>query len=112
MNFQEADLHYQRLQGMVQSGTLSYDQFQSEVQKIQVMDAYSRIWMKQIGSGQWFVLTNNQWMAAIPPGYENNYPPEDEIQLQEPVRKKTRWVLPLVIAIFVRDGIINSIGNE
>ncbi len=102
MNFLEADQRYQWYFDLYQSGKITIEQLQAEVAKIQVVDSAGRTWMKQAGSGQWFVFVNNQWIAANPQPPENAVQqPTPPVQTDLPPKKRSAWLIPVLIGIVV-----------
>ena len=89
MNFQEADYQYQWYLGLFQSGQINEEQFRQEVEKIRVIDEQGYTWMKQVGSGQWFVWQENQWQ----PGVGRM---EDASVKQH---RRAGWLIPVVVAV-------------
>ena len=67
MNVEELENRYSQLKSQLDAGTISLQQFQNEVNKLQFQDAEGRHWMIGAQTGQWYRLDGVNWVPAKPP---------------------------------------------
>ncbi len=67
MTFQQAQQRYQQLREQYQSGQLSGEQFEVEVNKIRIRDSEGRTWSLGVESGEWYVYQGAAWVRGTPP---------------------------------------------
>lgn len=65
--FRQAEASIRALRQQYQQGTLTRDQFQSELRRLMVLDENSVWWMMGVESDRWYRHDNGQWVPATPP---------------------------------------------
>jgi TolB protein len=66
MTVEEIEYRYQQLRGQFNSGALSAEQFQAEVERLQFQDTQGRYWMIGSRSGRWYYHDGGRWVQAEP----------------------------------------------
>lgn len=67
MDFLQAEAQFQQLDAQYKAGQISYDQYRAALVQLQVTDASGGQWQIQELTGQWYTLSNGQWIAASRP---------------------------------------------
>ena len=65
-SIQELEKRFQELRRQFQSGTLSAEQFQAEVERLQFRDVLGRYWMIGSRSGRWYYYDGARWVPGQP----------------------------------------------
>lgn len=67
MDFLQAEAQFRQLDAQYKAGQISYDQYKAALFQLQVIDASGNQWQLQELTGQWYTLSNGQWIAAQRP---------------------------------------------
>ena len=65
--FRQAETNIRALRQQYQQGSLTRDQFQSELRRLMVLDENNVWWMMGVESDRWYRHENGQWVPATPP---------------------------------------------
>jgi hypothetical protein len=76
MDFAQTQRRFAELDGAYRQGHLDAAAYASAVGRLRVTDAAGQVWQIQAHSGQWHVLRQGQWVAAVPPAYLPGYAPD------------------------------------
>ncbi len=74
MDFLQAEAQFRQLDAQYKAGQISYDQYRQALIQLQVTDSSGKQWQIQELTGQWYVLSNGQWMPSQPPVQTVNPP--------------------------------------
>lgn len=76
MNFNQVEAEYDRLKGQFEAGTLTEEQFKSQLQDLMLQDDAGEWWVIGYETGQWYRHDGTGWVRADPPGHiEADMPP-------------------------------------
>lgn len=67
MDFLQAEAQFRQLDAQYKAGQISYDQYRTALVQLQVIDPSGNQWQMQELTGQWYTLSNGQWIAAQRP---------------------------------------------
>ncbi len=67
MDFLQAEAQFRQLDAQYKAGQISYDQYRAALVQLQVTDDSGGQWQIQELTGQWYTLSNGQWVAAQRP---------------------------------------------
>jgi hypothetical protein len=92
--YQKAEAEYFRLRSLLSAGTLSPEQFDSLVMRLQVRDNQGTLWTLDKNTGRW--VSNKQ--PAPPSQYQS--PPQQQAQSQsQPIPPQPQYIQPLVVQV-------------
>lgn len=74
MEFDEVESKYYELKGRLEAGTLTPEEFQARVGRLQVQDAKGHYWTIDAGSGGWLWYDGAKWVPAQPSGRVSDRP--------------------------------------
>jgi Short C-terminal domain len=72
VDFQEADRRYADLKRQRDAGTISEEEFETQRQRLMVLDGEGRWWAKSRDTGEWRYHDGSAWVQGSPPGYEED----------------------------------------
>lgn len=106
MDFREADLRYSNLKQRYDDGSLSAEEFDTQLEQIMGQDGEGRWWAKSRETGEWHYYddVSDTWARGIPPNYQQvdydeRYEPgvrsvrsqRQPAPVGEPVTAEPRW---------------------
>jgi len=72
MDFHEVDSRYTELKRQHDSGTLSTEEFDAQLEQLTVQDDQGRWWTKSRETGEWQHREGDAWIQGTPPGYRSS----------------------------------------
>ncbi|MDX6380102.1 MAG: adenine/guanine/hypoxanthine permease [Rubrobacteraceae bacterium] len=79
MDFHEVDRRYAELKRQHDSGTLSTEEFEAQLEQLMVRDEQGRRWTKSRETGGWHYQDGETWVQGTPPSYQSSpQPPPGE----------------------------------
>ncbi|MDQ3965676.1 MAG: hypothetical protein M3246_04365, partial [Actinomycetota bacterium] len=70
VNFQEADRRYAELKRQLDAGTISTEEFDTQLRQLMVQDEEGRWWAKSRKTGEWNYHDGSAWVRGTPPSYQ------------------------------------------
>jgi hypothetical protein len=70
VNFHEADRRYAELKRQLDAGTISPEEFDTQLRQLMVQDQEGRWWAKSRKTGEWNYHDGSAWVRGTPPGYQ------------------------------------------
>lgn len=67
MNFQQATQQFLRLEGQLQAGRITLEQYRAALLSLRVLDGRGILWQMQERTGAWYYYWQGQWIAGTPP---------------------------------------------
>jgi hypothetical protein len=74
LDFQEADRRYAELTRQRDAGSISYEEFDMQRQRLMVRDVEGRWWAKLGESGEWHYREGSTWIQGAPPSNQEVIP--------------------------------------
>lgn len=84
MDFREADRHHAKLARQRDTGSISDEEFNSQLEQLMVQDDEGRWWAKVGDSGQWHYHDSDDWVQGTPPAYGGAEPATGSSAAQTP----------------------------
>ena len=78
MDFKEAGERFDELQGRLDAGAITQEEFKAQLEGLKVQDSQGRYWMIGVQSGKWYFYDGTRWIRAEPPGEAGEAPPSEE----------------------------------
>jgi hypothetical protein len=67
MSIDQLERRFRQLKAQLQSGTISQEQYENEVQRLQYRDSRGLYWTVGAQTGQWYVYDGTAWVPRLPP---------------------------------------------
>lgn len=100
MDFNQANELYRELQSRHDSGQLSPQDFEAQVNELTITDARGRQWMIGVKTGKWYVLEGAHWVQASPPGSAPE-PAPPPIAPPESGKRTLRLIVGIAVAALI-----------
>jgi hypothetical protein len=85
MDFQEADRRYVDIKRSYESGGLTQEELDEQLEQLMVQDEEGRRWAKSRSAGEWYYHDGTTWVKRTPPGYQAPQDtPENQPEIQQP----------------------------
>lgn len=109
-DFREADRRYADLERQRDAGGIGEEEFETQRQRLMVLDGEGRWWSKSPEGGEWHYHDGNAWVRGTPPVYREAAPEPiaGPAQAPSPARRRRRvwpWLLAVVIVLVGLAGI-------
>lgn len=69
MDFSQVEAEYERLRGQFEAGTLTEEEFKSQLHDLMFQDEQEQWWIIGYETGQWYRHDGTNWVRADPPGH-------------------------------------------
>jgi uncharacterized membrane protein HdeD (DUF308 family) len=84
VDFQEADRRYAEIKRHQETGGLTQEEFDKQLEALMVQDEEGRWWAKSRTTGDWHYHDGTAWVKGKPPGYQGHLTgPEDQPEIQQ-----------------------------
>jgi tetratricopeptide (TPR) repeat protein len=84
VDFQEADRRYAEIKRHQETGGLTQEEFDKQLEALMVQDEEGRWWAKSRTTGDWHYHDGTTWVKGKPPGYQGNLTgPEVQPEIQQ-----------------------------